>query len=387
MIENYFPNAEDFDEMADHLASIAYALGRQVDVSDWRGVQDAVKKGLAPTIFPIGTQLMVNHSTYGDVPYTVVAHNHFKNAQSKDAPTMTLMCQKVLLPSNLSSSYAPVPVSYDAPEAFYRAEKELRDEIYNVTVPYTVGELEAGTYNFSLVDSDMQAYPIGTRLCLTTIADGSPIVELYHYESNSYLGDAHLTKGDKGISLGTFGVELNHLHRVLYGSNNYSESAIRHYLNNEAAKPTKHILHGEYDVPAGWINTNDGFIYGLDSGLRDSIVEVIVPCTTNDTFESPNSDTVVGEPYTLVDKVFLPSATELGYNVGNSATNSAVLPYFKNATNEVRIRYYNDVPRRYWTRTPENRNAFGVVCAGIDGAMTNIQASNSSGIVPMFNIG
>lgn len=385
MIETFFPNADDFDEMADHLASIAYALGGQVDVSDWQGIQKAVKLGIAPSIFPVGTQLMVNHSTYGDVPYTVVAHNHFKNAQSKDAPTMTLMCQEVLLPSNLSDSYAPVPVNYDAYEAFYYAENELPAGTYNITLPYSIGAWEAGTYNFLLGDID--PYPKGTRLYLVTTPDEEPMIEAYHYESNTWLGGEHLSKGDVGTSLGTFAVDLNHLHRALYGSNNYKESAIRHYLNNDEERSTEFTLLGKYDRPSPWLRSNDGFIYGLDSGLRDVIVDVIVPCTTNDTFESPDSDTVVGEPYTLVDKVFLPSATELGYNVGNSATNSVVLPYFKNATNEMRIRYYNNVPRRYWTRTPESRNAFGVVCADIGGGMTNIQAYNTSGIVPMFNIG
>ena len=382
MIETFFPNADDFDEMADHLASIAYALGGQVDVSDWRGIQKAVKLGLAPSIFPIGTQLMVNHSLYGDVPYTVVAHNHFKNAQSKDAPTMTLMCQEVLLPSNLSSSYAPIPVNYDAFEAFYYAEKGLPAGTYYITFPYNVVNWGVGAYNFTIGD-----LPAGTSLCFATTPEEALIIEAYHYPTNSWYGDAHVTNGAIGTSLGTFAVDLNHLHRALYGSNNYKESAIRHYLNNVNARSTGFALHGKYDRPSPWLLANDGFIYGLDSGLRDVIVDVIVPCSANDTFESPDSDTVVGEPYTLVDKVFLPSATELGKNVSNSASDSAALPYFKNATNEMRIRYYEGVPRRYWTRSPESRNSFGVECVNIDGGMTNIQAYNSSGIVPMFNIG
>ena len=61
-----FPNSAQFDEMNVNLAKIAKAVGGQVDVSTWAGVQRAVRMGIAPDIFPIGTQLLVKHSVYGD---------------------------------------------------------------------------------------------------------------------------------------------------------------------------------------------------------------------------------------------------------------------------------------------------------------------------------
>lgn len=374
MFENFFPNADDFDEMAEHLASIAYALGGQVDVSTWSSIQKAVRLGIAPSIFPIGTQLMVNHSEYGNKQYTVVAHNHYKNAKDSDSPTMTLMCNEVL----------PPLIIFDSPEAFYCTNTELPVGVYNFTIPYTVEERESGTYYFETTN----ILPFGTSLYIPDHPD-SPLfhVTAYHYPTRTYYGDYVVSKGNNGTSLGTFGVELNHTHRIDYGSNNYKESPIRQFLNS-ASESGNWTSQTKYDRPPNWVNNVSGFLKGLDAELRDTLVEVIVPCSANNTFESPDSDTKAGESYTVVDKVFLPSATELGC-FGNGITNdSETLPYFKNATNDMRIKYDNDTtPRFYWTRTPENNTSFSMEIINSSGKATSRKAVEGSYVTPMFNIG
>lgn len=382
MIENYFPNAADFDEMANHLASIASALGERVDISTWSGIQRAVQMGVAPTVLPVGTQLSVNHSVYGTKKYVVVAHNHFKDAKDDTAPTMTLMCQEVLLPSNNRNSYNPLPTSYDVREAFYYVDKELPAGTYNFTVPYAVDGLGAGTYYFT-----SPTLPVGTMLHFASLSDDeATIILAENFQTPISINDMHVSKGNVGTSLGAFSVELNHFERVLYGSNNYKESGVHQYLNSDVAKSTEYAPLTKYDIPSLITYMNGGFLNGLDANLRSTLVDVIIPCSANNTYESPDSDTKAGESYTVIDKVFLPSTRELGYKSNSFATDST-LPYFKNATNEMRIRYYNSVPRRYWTRVPESRSSFGVECINIDGSMVNIPAVNESGIVPMFNIG
>lgn len=371
MLENLFPNADDFDEMAEHLASIAYALGEEVDVSDWRGIQKAVQLGVAPTVFPIGTQLTdANNRTY-----IVVAHNHFKTAHIKDAPTMTLMLKDVL------SFKAP----YDVMEAFYRTDAELPPANYLVTLPYTVGERAAGTYSVT-IDTTL---PAGTTLHFPFGADdGAFTVEAHHYPSNTYYGEFDMSLGSNGISLGTLGVELNHTHRVFYGSNNYKESAIRQYLNSNAIESGIWVSQTKYDRPAAWLSDSYGFLRNLDSGLRDILVEVIVPCSTNDTFESPDSTTKAGETYTVIDKVFLPSANELGYYSNGIVNDSTTLPYFNKVDNAMRIKYHNDTPVKYWTRSPEGRTSFSVGIINGNGAVDFARANDTECyITPMFNIG
>ncbi len=377
MFENFFPNADDFDEMAEHLASIAYALGGQVDVSTWSGIQKAVRLGIAPTVLPVGTQLMVSHSEYGDKRYTVVAHNHFKNAKDSDAPTMTLMCDEVL----------PPLLQFDSDEAFYYIDHyqyNLRAGTYNITLPYALGEWEAGTYYFELTND----LPEGTSLYFADYP-GSPLLQIiaYHYPTRTSYGAYNITMGDKGTSLGTFVVDLNHPHRTVYGSNNYKESPIRQFLNS-TSESGNWTSQTKYDRPPNWVSLVDGFLKGLDAELRDTLVEVIVPCSANNTFESPDSDTKAGESYTVIDTVFLPSATELGCVSNTVTSDSATLPYFKGSSNAMRIKYdANNTPRWYWTRSPEGRTSFSMGIIDGAGKLMGRSAIDGSYVSPMFNIG
>lgn len=374
MVENFFPNADDFDEMAEHLASIAYALGGQVDVSSWSGIQKAVKLGIAPSIFPIGTQLTVNHSKYGDMKYTVVAHNHFKNAQSKDAPTMTLMSHNVL----------PSLIQFDNGEAFYQTDTEMLTGTYWFTIPYTIGEWKAGSYYFTVYDS----LPAGANFYFGSTPDEEAMLILVeNFSTSTYYTTLHAAPGVGETNLGTFGVELNHTHRIYYGSNNYKESPIRQVLNS-ALPAGDWKPQTKYDTYPNWVRMTDGFLNGLDSTLRDTIVEVVIPCSANNTFESPDSETTVGKAYAVTDKVFLPSANELGCFGNGIINDSETLPYFKNATNDMRIKYDKDAtPRFYWTRTPENNTSFSMEIIDSSGKATGRKAVEGSYVAPMFNIG
>ena len=103
------PNKEQWEMMNEHLSNIAEALDSQIDVSTWSGVQKAVRTGIAPELFPIGSSFVVEHTTYGQLQFDVVAHDHFKNAYDSDSHTMTLMCHTSL-----------PRIQFDRPEAFYQ---------------------------------------------------------------------------------------------------------------------------------------------------------------------------------------------------------------------------------------------------------------------------
>ena len=145
MSKIYLPNASQFDLMNENLAKIANAIASDIDTSTWAGIQKAVRAGVAPDLFPIGTQLPVNHGGKQYL-YDVVAHDYFKSAHDKNAHTMTIMCHDVM-----------DKLQFDAREAFYCFEDEegaeLGEGTYNFTLANTYGSWEKGTYQFTLTSS------------------------------------------------------------------------------------------------------------------------------------------------------------------------------------------------------------------------------------------
>ena len=219
----FFPNSQQFDLMNENLAKIAKAVGSQVDITTWAGIQKAVRAGIAPDILPVGTQLLVKHSVYGEHLYDVVAHDYLKSVHDENAHTMTLLCHDQI-----------AAIQFDSMEAFYYAEAELPAGTYNFTLATAYSSWAAGTYQFTLT----QALPKGGQLAISGYADAamtSRQVRAYANQTTTTATESvAITSGNGGTSLGTFGTELNHSHRVSYGSNNYKESAIRQMLNSSA---------------------------------------------------------------------------------------------------------------------------------------------------------
>lgn len=373
MAENYFPRAEDFDEMGDHLEMIARLLTSEVeiDANDWASIQKAVRTGIAPKIFPVGTQLVANHSVYGDIKLDVVAHNHYESADIKGANTMTLMCHDVV-----------AQVQFDAPEVFYIAPTEMSE----------------GTYCFNLMD--------GTTACNFTMSE--PLAEggvllisgnpRYGVDSSEILAYDHpfnqaiprkypIEVGAVGNSIGTLGVELNHLDRVFYGSENYKESAIRQFLNSSAPSGEVWSPQTKFDFRPGWLDGLAGFANGMDTELLAVIGKVKVPCRTNDFYEAPDSSLIPGQKYTLEDRFYIPSQREIfGSYLSPIDDGSSQLPYFENATNVERVKYLMGNACTYWLRGVSDRVAL-VKSVFDTGDRAESPASRSHlGVVPMFNV-
>jgi hypothetical protein len=230
---------------------------------------------------------------------------------------------------------------------------------------------------------------MGTSLMFANDPIGEAIIQIqaYHFPSVTSYGGYDASQGDNGISLGTFGVELNDYQRALYGSNNYKESEIHRFLNSYSTAGNVGSPMTKFDRIPSWMMSKDGFLKGLDIELRNTIVDVNIPCCANSVYESPDSTTTVGEPYTVVDKVFLPSPTELGYSGSEIVVDSTTLPYFKDISKEMRIKYGDNTPYRYWTRSPVKDNSRLVGSVDINGDVVGRNTNNPCYVVPMFNIG
>lgn len=371
----YLPNASQFDLMNENLAKIANALGSDIDISTWAGIQKAVRVGVAPDLIPVGTQLLVSHSVYGDMLYDVVAHNYFKSAHDANAYTMTLMCHDVL-----------PTIGFDSPEAFYYASQTLPAGTYCFTLANSYKSWAAGTYQFSATDG----LPVGGLFAIGNLADSlltSTVVTRRESCTAPVSGAYPITVGTGGTHLGTFGVELNTPERVVYGSNNYKESAIRQFLNSSAEAGGVWTPQTKFDFAPNWVTSKAGFLNGFDSELLAVIGEVVVPCSANNTYESPDSTVVKNTKYTVTDKFYLASQTEIfGTTSGIVVDDSVMFPYYEGAMNADRIKYKDGLATSWWLRSAHTQSSSVVRFVRTDGSLYNDESTGILGIVPVCTI-
>ncbi|MEE0970127.1 MAG: DUF6273 domain-containing protein [Clostridia bacterium] len=357
------------------------AASRAESIADgfttFHSISEVVKAGSARLLYPVGTQITVNHAEYGNQLYEVVAHDHFRKAGDPEAHTMTLCCKRLL---------AARP--FDTKEALFCAETALSENtLYEINLPVKRGGWKAGRYGFETSFS----LPEGTQfviegdtttpleelqvLCYASPYDTSPICGFnFTYEPSV-----------SGISLGEVGKGRVNIHsRALYGSSNYAESDIRKYLDSDA--------ESNYWTPTTMFDripenaAESGFIAGLDEDLRAVIGEVILPCCANDSYESPDSAASKGSPYDITSKVFLLSPNELGVQCVDDISASTPLEFYSDAANTDRIKYANGTSASYLTRCPEIYYSADVCNITSDGALTTKAAIAAVRFAPAFNI-
>lgn len=378
MSKIYLPYASQFDLMNENLAKIANAISSDIDLSTWAGIQKAVRVGVAPDLLPVGTQLVVSHSVYGEKLYDVVAHNYLKSAHDENAHTMTLMSH-----DNLAQ------VQFDAPEAFYCPDDYVTSGDYNFTIPTTYSSWVAGTYKFTL-GSD---HPGGARFCLSGSANTaitSLKVNVFDDPNSTTPTESVAITGGSdydGTNLGTFGVELNHVHRVSDGSNNYRESAIRQFLNSSSTAGNVWKPQTKFDRPPSWKDTLAGFAGGFDDEFLSVVGEVVVPCAANNTYELPTSTTVKGAKYTVTDKFYLASQREIFGTASDVVDDgSTQFPYYEGAMNPDRIKYRDGAAAVWWSRSANAWYSNNVRTVHSDGSLFSGEVRVSFGFAPVCTI-
>lgn len=375
MSKLFLPTKEQMDVMNENLAKIAKAVGSQVDISTWEGIQKAVRSGIAKDILPVGSQLAVNHSVYGTRLFDVVAHDYLKSVHDENAHTMTIQ-QHDLLPGT----------QFDASEAFYYAEAELPAGTYNFTLATAYSSWAEGTYQFTLT----KPVPKGGQLAISGYADAAMTARQVRSYANQTTTTATesvaITAGSGGTNLGTFGEGLNHSHRVSYGSNNYKESAMRQFLNSSAAAGSVWTPQTKFDRPPSWLTSLAGYKNGLDQDFLAVVGKVVLPCSANNTYEAPDSSIAKGTKYTLNDEFYLASAREIFNTNWDVADDSKVFPFYEGAGNADRIKYRDGSAAYWWLRTPNSGYAANVRLVGSDGTVNGNGAYGAYGLAPACTI-
>lgn len=375
MSKLFLPTKEQMDVMNENLAKIAAAVGSQVDISTWEGIQKAVRSGIAKDILPVGTQLAVNHSVYGTRLFDVVAHDYLKSIHDENAHTMTIQ-QHDLLPGT----------QFDASEAFYYAEAELPAGTYNFTLVTAHNSWAEGTYQFTLT----KPVPKGGQLDISGYVDTAmtalQVRSYANQTTTSAIESVAITAGSGGTNLGTFGEGLNHSHRVSYGSNNYKESAMRQFLNSSAAAGSVWTPQTKFDRPPSWLTSLAGYKNGLDQNFLAVVGKVVLPCSANNTYEAPDSSIAKGAKYTLNDEFYLASAMEIFNTNSDVADDSKVFPFYEGASNADRIKYRDGSETNWWLRSPSSGSAGTVRRVYSNGTMDSIYTYTAYGLAPACTI-
>jgi hypothetical protein len=296
---------------------------------------------------------------------------------------------------------------------------------------YTDVELPAGSYKFTL---DHGAYgggieQDGTYMFTTDVAipadGGIRHNAVGHYKESGYAktditggkviiygpGDARAIVQDNiacsewdGVTectdLGTFTARSltyhtadgkhNFTERNAYGSNRWKTSAVRQWLNSDAAPvpDDSDIISNWYtrqtvfDRPPGGAKSA-GYLYGLDPALKAVICPVKVRTALPDPDKVPD-----GDPYEETeDKVWLASMTEVYGSSNGGVAEGSQFEYWKDTTNAAKIKYQGSTARHWWLRGPYPGYANLVRYVDTSGALSNGHASNARGFVPGLCIG
>ena len=328
-------------------------------IDGFTDVRNAVRLGLGEKLFPVGYEFTTEDSVTGAVITWVVRdHNHHTAANGKLAHSMTLEMKYVY--GTASGTYKAI--QFDATEALY----------------YAAEGLPAGTYNFTLLAGYDATYGGGKTLSFTLtkpVPAGGVIMFPWGYQkqatdtkvstyasntATAAIESVAVVESADGTNLGTADgktANMNHSHRIRYGSNNYAQSAIRQWLNSAAAAGSVWAPTNIFDRPPSWATNTSGFMRGLPADFLEAVQAAIVPCRTNSIFEVNSLDGTefaVNQVYTLSDKFFLLSRPEI-YGTWDSSTykDGELLEYYNGLTDTERIKRDEAGSARYaWLRSP-----------------------------------
>lgn len=358
----------------------------------WDKIQDAVRMGLAPKLFPVGYEFTVqNEITNKNIVWVVRGYDAIKPAKS--GLTHSMILEAKYLYSGADGAY--VPIQFDAPEALYYADEELEPDTYRFTVAGASTTSDNGkVFEFTLT----QTLPVDGIIMLNNVT-GSLVnqsIKTYASYDDLMAGNAIETvqlvlsnDESEAIDLGiTDGEEmLNYLSRCVRGSNNYAQSALRQWLNSSEEAGSVWEPTTYYDAPPVWANTLDGYMRGLPADFMAVIAPAAILCRTNSVFEICDLDDneyVTDTVYTLNDKFFVLSAGEIADSYTNEEIRDGeILEYYEEATNAMCKKYdENGTARNAWLRTPIPTGAYNERVVNYYGNINSSYASHTHGVAP-----
>ena len=357
-------------KMQSALTELLIAKGGRMKPSSWAEVQRMVRDGTAAKVFSIGDQLICQRNNV-DLVWDVIGIDHDTPADPQFTHSMTLQLHDCFTAN----------MQFDAPEALYYCETALAaDDIYHFAVSGT-------DYQFTVPSGGIAA---GSQLMLNFTGDTPASLSVSAAKGGTASGSITVTAGDGGTALVT-----NDSNRVLYGSDNYRESAIRQWLNSSAAAESVWTPQTDFDRPPRWHTgeggtvKQDGFMHGMDADFLAVLGNVTKVTAKNTVTDGGGSDTTT-EKFFLLSKSEIYSGTE-----GSGVDEGSPYPYYSDysglseagtGNDSNRIKYKNDTAQIWWIRTPRVQNSNEVYAVFASGAVYTNNANGSGRVSPACNI-
>ncbi len=334
----------------------------------WKKIQADIRKGLGRNMFPIGTQFVVRRAAEDgpalDLVFDVVDHDGYTDPRKPGDHSMTLLMRDVWYGHAM-----------DAREALFFCEADLPPGTYWFTVIHQewFDEDNGRSFQFTLADTA----PAGSQLLLTMKYNetiGGKLLEVYRDGNDRVPCQCvEIRQGSEGTFLGvTDGTSknLNHMHRAVFGSNNYKESTLRQWLNSAGPKGRWWTPQTRFDRPAVYTQEADGFLNGLEAGFIDVVRPVRIPVRHNEIYEQDGSQG--NTTYAVQDRFFIPSLEEMGYESEGVPCGQVFQMYkdtspLQRAKNNIADSASTD--RKWWLRVPKATNACSCRLVAEDGSL------------------
>lgn len=310
-------------------------------VTTMQEIRRIVQSGKAADVFQIGDQIIVpwtdtKTGTKYSVPMDVIKIANVTLKDGSEVPGLYLQWH-----------YAtPFGVQFDQYEAFYKAESELPAGTYNIIVGANWGNnCKANeTYQFTLT----KPVPAGGLLAgFYGMPDQAPTAwKVYSFAdgNSAAIETVSVTAGSGGTNLGTFlpagDGKVNSLHRLTYGYNRWSQSALRQWLNSDAAAEEWWASQNDYDRAPDQLSQKDGFLKGFEADFLECIQPVKVVTALNTVTDKSDGDTEV-----TYDR-FFPLSLEEMYIEPQLAGEGEACPYWKHASGlATKMKQYQTYPQ------------------------------------------
>ena len=301
------------DRVANALERIAIAQAKGIDITNYHQIAEIVQSGRVREYFQIGDQIVMNWSdgtnTY-ELPWDVVDFGPVTDEEGNVHPNAMW----------LQSHYGLTGISFSGNNAFYVPTVALPAGTYYFTMGNNWGSnVVAGKiYEFTTT----QQVPAGGQLVLgtaTSNTSGLPDTAPANWRVRTFANGAQATPTEileltevassSGTDLGTLSSStkyadsgINNMQRSAYGYNRWSVSAIRQWLNSEAAAEQWWVQKYPHDHRPDQLANARGFEAGLPADFL-SIVKPVRVYTALNTV----SDTEIGAGEYTADRFFLPS--------------------------------------------------------------------------------